>query len=51
MTEDRGMICIGPYDITIDELLSGNEGEVKEAGYSREFYQRVFRLKQRNYIK
>ena len=26
MTEDNGMVCIGPYDITIDELLSGNEG-------------------------
>ena len=26
MTEDRGMTCIGPYDITIDELLMGNEG-------------------------
>lgn len=24
MSEDRGMICIGPYDITIDELLMGN---------------------------
>lgn len=24
MTEDNGMVCIGPYDITIDELLSGN---------------------------
>lgn len=30
MTEDRGMICIGPYDITIDELLSGNEGRGKK---------------------
>nr|WP_330417587.1 AAA family ATPase [Roseburia sp. AF25-13LB] len=26
MTEDSGMVCIGPYDISIDELLSGNEG-------------------------
>ena len=26
MTEDNGMVCIGPYDITIDELLSGHEG-------------------------
>lgn len=30
MTEDSGMICIGPYDITIDELLSGNEGRGKK---------------------
>ena len=30
MTEDRGMICIGPYDITIDELLMGNEGRGKK---------------------
>ena len=30
MTEDKGMICIGPYDITIDELLSGNEGRGKK---------------------
>ena len=29
MTEDNGMVCIGPYDITIDELLSGNEGRGK----------------------
>lgn len=30
MTEDDGMVCIGPYDITIDELLSGNEGRGKK---------------------
>ena len=30
MTEDRGMVCIGPYDITIDELLVGNEGRGKK---------------------
>ncbi len=30
MTEDSGMVCIGPYDITIDELLSGNEGRGKK---------------------
>ena len=24
------MVCIGPYDITIDELLSGNEGRGKK---------------------
>ena len=30
MTEDNGMVCIGPYDITIDELLSGNEGGGKK---------------------
>ena len=30
MTEDNGMACIGPYDITIDELLSGNEGRGKK---------------------
>ena len=30
MTEDNGMVCIGPYDITIDELLSGNEGRGKK---------------------
>ena len=30
MTEENGMICIGPYDITIDELLSGNEGRGKK---------------------
>ena len=30
MTEDRGMICIGPYGITIDELLMGNEGRGKK---------------------
>ena len=30
MTEDNGMVRIGPYDITIDELLSGNEGRGKK---------------------
>lgn len=30
MTDDNGMVCIGPYDITIDELLSGNEGRGKK---------------------
>lgn len=30
MTEDSGMVCIGPYDISIDELLSGNEGRGKK---------------------
>lgn len=30
MTEDNGMVCIGHYDITIDELLSGNEGRGKK---------------------
>ncbi len=30
MTEDRGMDCIGPYDITIDELLMGNDGRGKK---------------------
>ena len=30
MTEDNGMVCIGPYAITIDELLSGNEGRGKK---------------------
>lgn len=30
MTGDNGMVCIGPYDITIDELLSGNEGRGKK---------------------
>ena len=30
MTEDNGMVCIGPYYITIDELLSGNEGRGKK---------------------
>lgn len=30
MKEDRGMTCIGPYDITIDELLMGNEGRGKK---------------------
>ena len=30
MTEDNGMVCIGPYDITIDVLLSGNEGRGKK---------------------
>ena len=30
MTEDNVMVCIGPYDITIDELLSGNEGRGKK---------------------
>ena len=30
MTEDNGMVCIGQYDITIDELLSGNEGRGKK---------------------
>lgn len=30
MTEHNGMVCIGPYDITIDELLSGNEGRGKK---------------------
>lgn len=30
MAEDNGMVCIGPYDITIDELLSGNEGRGKK---------------------
>ena len=30
MTKDNGMVCIGPYDITIDELLSGNEGREKK---------------------
>lgn len=30
MTEDRGMTCIGHYDITIDELLMGNEGRGKK---------------------
>lgn len=30
MTEDNGMVCTGPYDITIDELLSGNEGRGKK---------------------
>lgn len=30
MTEDNGMVCIGLYDITIDELLSGNEGRGKK---------------------
>lgn len=30
MTEDNGMVCIGPYDITIDELLSGNDGRGKK---------------------
>jgi len=30
MTEDNGMVCIGPYDITIDELLSGNKGRGKK---------------------
>lgn len=30
MTEDNGMVCIEPYDITIDELLSGNEGRGKK---------------------
>ena len=29
MTEDNGKLYIGPYDITIDELLSGNEGRGK----------------------
>ncbi len=39
MTEDNGMVCIGPYDITIDELLSGNEGRgKKEARHCGEFY-------------
>lgn len=31
MTEDSGMECIGPYDISIDELLSGNEGRGKKS--------------------
>lgn len=30
MTEDNGMVCIGPYDITIDELLLGNGGRGKK---------------------
>lgn len=30
MTEDNVIVCIGPYDITIDELLSGNEGRGKK---------------------
>lgn len=30
VTEDSGIVCIGPYDITIDELLSGNEGRGKK---------------------
>ena len=30
MTEDNGMVCIGPYDITIVELLFGNEGRGKK---------------------
>ena len=30
MTEDNVLVCIGPYDITIDELLSGNEGRGKK---------------------
>lgn len=30
MTEDNGIVCIGPYDITIDELLSGNGGRGKK---------------------
>ena len=30
ITEDNGMVCIGPYDITTDELLSGNEGRGKK---------------------
>lgn len=43
MTEDRGMICIGPYDITIDELLMGNEGRGKkkldiEENFIKEFF-------------
>ena len=36
MTEDNGMVCIGPYDITIDELLSGNEGRGKKKLYIAE---------------
>ena len=30
MTEEQGMVCIGPYDITIDELLIGKEGRGKK---------------------
>lgn len=26
ISEDRGFECIGPYDITADELLAGKEG-------------------------
>lgn len=26
ISEDRGFECIGPYDITVDELLAGKEG-------------------------
>lgn len=35
MTEDNGMVCIGPYDITIDELLYGNEGRGKRSSILR----------------
>lgn len=59
MTEDRGMTCIGPYDITIDELLMGNEGQGKRnwilqktlskssLAYQRRLHQMIFYRKQR----
>ncbi|SHM32357.1 AAA domain-containing protein [Anaerosporobacter mobilis DSM 15930] len=30
ISEDRGFECIGPYDITVDELLAGKEGRGRE---------------------
>lgn len=30
MTEDQGMVCIGAYDITVDELLIGKGGRGKK---------------------
>lgn len=43
MTEDNGMVCIGPYDITIDELLSGNEGRgKKKLGIAENFIKEYF---------
>lgn len=51
MTEDRGMTCIGPYDITIDELLMGNEGRGKKkldvaVEFIKEFLEVLVRLHQ-----
>jgi len=31
MTEDQGMVCIGVYDITVDELLIGKGGRGKRS--------------------
>lgn len=50
MTEDSGMVCIGPYDITIDELLSGNEGRgKKKLDIAEDFIKEYFGVAERLY--